>query len=312
MVVGPLVAVTAWMLKRTTREALSALAIWAIFVGITISNNLYTSHSWMPATLQGRTRLYFRDTAGPHSVAAILFFLHQWLLRPSMQFSLWLLEPGLPSYQILLLKYIPAILVLLGVIWIFLRRPPRITFIFFIALVHMAVFATRLPVTGHGGRCQPINLLLLFPCLLAGLLFLAERIPKRHFGASLAIAAAILIAAGAVSLRMWRSISMDSIEHINSSHGKAAEWLLRTLPSTRIAAYDIGRISFALKRPIVDLGGLTDPAYVPYLITGRAPLYLAKQQVNLVVLPSGPFASQLGFSQSELARSKVAEFCSPA
>jgi hypothetical protein len=228
-----------------------------------------------------------------------------------MQFSLWFIDSGLRPYQFFLLKYIPAVLAFLGVIWIILRRLPRIVFVFFLTLAHMAVFAIRLPATGHGGRYQPLNLLLLFPCLLAGLLFLVERMSKRHSGASLAIAAAILIPAGAVSLRMWRTISMDSIGHINSSHGKAAEWLLQTSPNARIAAFDIGRISFALKRPIVDLGGLTDPAYDPYLITGRVPLYLAKQHVNLVVLPSGSYSSQLGFSQSELARSKVAEFCTP-
>lgn len=311
MILGPLVAVTAWKLRRTTREALSVLAIWAMFVCITIGTNLYTSHSWMPTTLQGRTWLYFRGTSGPHSFASIRFFLTQWLLRPSMQFSLWFIEPGLASYQLLLVKYVPAVLTLLGVIWIFLRRPPRILFLFFVALAHMAVFAVRLPVTGQGGRYQPMNLLLLFPCLLAGLLFLVERMSKRNPGASLAFAAAIVIVAGAVSLRIWRSIGMDSIEHINSSHGRAAEWLLQAPPNVRIAALDIGRISFALKRPIVDLGGLTDPAYVPYLMAGRAPLYLSKQQVNLVVLPSGPFGSQLGFSQSELARSKLAEFCTP-
>lgn len=311
IVIGPLVAVTARIWERTTREALSVLAIWAMFVGIAISINLYVAHSWMPATLQGRTWLYFRDTSGPHSVASILFFFRQWLLRPSMQFSLWLREPGLPSYQLFLLKYIPAILALLGVIWIFLRRAPRTIFLFFIALAHMAVFAMRLPATGHGGRYQPINLLLIFPCLLAGLLFLVERMSKWNPGVSLALAASILIPAGAVSLHMWRTISMDSIEHISSSHGRAAQWLLKAPPTSRIAAFDIGRMSFVLKRPIVDLGGLTDPDYVPYLITGRAPLYLTKQHVNLVVLPSGPSGSQLGFSQSELARSKVAEFCSP-
>ncbi len=311
MILGPLVAIMAWRLKRTNREAFYVVAIWAIFVGIAVSTNLYTSHSWMPATLQGRTWLYFRGTIGPSSIASIRFFLRQCLLRPSMQFSLWFLEPGLPSYQLLLLKYTPAILVLLGVIWIFLRRLPRMAFLFFIALVHMAVFALRLPATGHGGRYQPLNLLLLFPCLLAGVLFLLDCVFRRNRAASRAIAAVILIAAGAVSLRMWRTISSDSIENIDSSHGRTAEWLLQTPPATRIAAFDIGRISFMLRRPIVDLGGLTDPAYVPYLMTGTAPLYLTKQQVNLVVLPSGPFGSQLGFSQSELARLKVAEFCTP-
>jgi hypothetical protein len=44
-------------------------------------------------------------------------------------------------------------------------------------------------------------------------------------------------------------------------------------------------------------------------MTAQAPLYLEKQRVNLVVLPSGPYAAQLGFSQSDLQRSKIVEFC---
>jgi hypothetical protein len=309
MVLGLLVVVTARVVKRTTREALYVLAIWAVFIGIAIGTNLYTSHSWMPGTLQGRSWLYFQSTSGPHSFRSISFFLHQCLLRPSMQFSLWLAEPGLSAHRLFLLKYIPVIPVALGMIWIFMRHPRRIVFLFFIASAHMAIFALRLPAVGHGGRYQPLNLLLLFPCLLAGLLFVLEPVCRRIRIAPLVPAAAILIAAGAVSLRMWRTITSDSIDHINDSHGRAAAWLLQTSPVTRIAVFDIGRISFVLNRPIVDLGGLTDPAYDPYLMTAQAPLYLEKQRVNLVVLPSGPYAAQLGFSQSDLQRSKIVEFC---
>lgn len=312
MVLGPLIVATAWAIKRSTREAISALAAWTVFVGITIGTNLYTSHSWMPATLQGRTWLYFRTKGGPHSLFSIEYFLFTWLLRPSMQFSLWIAGPDLPSYQAILLTCIPILIASAGAIWIFKQRPPRIIFLFFLALAHFAIYLFTFPTMGHGGRYQPLNLFLLLPCFFAGALFLSHRARKLHPQTSIAVATAALVVAGAMSLRVWRTVAIDGIGHINDTHGKAVQWVLQNEPATaRIAALDIGKISYALNRPVVDLGGLADPAYLPYLIGERAPLYLASQHVNLVVLPSGPLAGRLGFSQSELARSKVAEFCSP-
>jgi hypothetical protein len=312
MALGPLIVATAWKIKRSTREALSALAPWAIFVAIAVATNLHTSHSWMPATLQGRTWLYFQASGGPHSLLSIERFLFAWLLRPSMQFSLWVAGADLPPYQAILVTCIPVLIASLGAIWIFNQRPSRILFLFFLALAHFSIYLLRFPTMGHGGRYQPLNLLLLFPCLFAGLLFMFSRVRRLHPQAPIVFAAALLVAAGGASLRVWRTVAIDGIGQINNTHGKAAQWILQNQPATaRIAAFDIGRISYALNRPIVDLGGLADPAYDPYLISGRAPLYLASQHVNVVVLPGGVLSRGLGFSQSALARTKLAEFCVP-
>jgi hypothetical protein len=310
MALGPLIVATAWKIKRSTREALSALAVWAIFIAITVGTNLHTSHAWMPATLQGRTWLYFRASGGPHSLVSIEHFLFTWLLRPSMQFSLWIARPDLPSYQAILVTCIPILIASLGALWIFNQRPPRVIFLFFLALAHFFIYLLTFPTMGHGGRYQPLNLLLLFPCLFAGLLFLFNRARKLHPQTPIAIAAAVLVVAGAMSLRVWRTVAIDGIGQINNTHGKAAQWILQNQPATaRIAAFDIGRISYALNRPIIDLGGLADPAYVPYLISGRVPLYVQSQHVNILILPDGVLGGNLGFSQSELARTKLAEFC---
>jgi hypothetical protein len=126
------------------------------------------------------------------------------------------------------------------------------------------------------------------------------------------MAAICLVVAGAVSLRVWRIVTLDGIAHINATHAKAAQWLVQHESAVdRVAALDIGRISFALKNPVTDLGGLVDPAFEPYLTSGRVPLYLSQQHIHLAVLPQDSISNQLGFTNLQLEQAKVAEFCSP-
>jgi hypothetical protein len=311
MVLGPLIVATAWVIKRSTREALSALALWAVFLAITVASNLHTSHTWMPATLQGRTWVYFHGWGGPHSFRSIAIFLFGWLIRPAMQFSLWQSGPDVLLFRPGFLAFLPVVIALLGVFRILRSLPPRITFLFLLALAHFGLFLMTFPSMGHGGRYQPVTLLLLFPCLTFGVLWILEHARKLDPQIAIALAAAILLVAGAVSLRIWRTITIDGIGHINDTHGKAAQWIIQNEPANeQVAALDMGKISYVLNRPVVDLGGLVDPAYEPYLRSGRAPLFLEERHVSLVVLPSGGLPSQLGFSPSQLENAKLTQFCS--
>jgi hypothetical protein len=108
----------------------------------------------------------------------------------------------------------------------------------------------------------------------------------------------------------------STVSRLNRIHAlppcQAGRWILQNQPANaRVAAFDIGKISYVLDRPVVDLGGLVDPVYEPYLRSGRAPLYLEERHVSLVVLPSGGLAGQLGFSQSQLENANRAQFCYP-
>jgi hypothetical protein len=83
---------------------------------------------------------------------------------------------------------------------------------------------------------------------------------------------------------------------------------LANAPDGRTAAFDFGRISYTSKNQIIDLGGLTDPSFVPYMVAGRAPDWVNERHVQFIVLPSGKIPSLLGF---RLLPPEEIRFCTP-
>jgi hypothetical protein len=154
--------------------------------------------------------------------------------------------------------------------------------------------------------------LLLFPCLFFGLLWLLNHVVKGQTRFAAAVAVVVLIVAGVASLRTWRTVAIDGIAHINNTHGEMADWMLQNLPpNANVAAFDIGRISYTWGRGLLDLGGLVDPSYVPYLTSGHIPQYLEDRHVQYVILPSKA-ADEFGFTHDpSLRMTKLAEYCSP-
>lgn len=200
------------------------------------------------------------------------------------------------------------VLAVTGAVWL-VRAAPRIRLLFVFAAVHVCVFFLKFPATGQGGRYQPLTLLLLFPCIFFGLLYVLQR-TVRNKRAAAGISALLLLVCGGTSLRTWRIVSIYGIAHINNTHAQAARWLISNAPPTaKVAAFDIGRISYDWHHPIIDLGGLVDPSYTPYLLNHRVPAYVQQQHADYLILPSGTFASDLGFSQLPIS-TMVAEFCS--
>jgi len=96
---------------------------------------------------------------------------------------------------------------------------------------------------------------------------------------------------GAVlSVVTWRQATADATGHIDRTHRESARWIGSHVdPSEPIAAFDIGAIGFELAdRQIIDLGGLVDAEYLPYLREGRVCTYLAARGVRFIVLPERP------------------------
>jgi hypothetical protein len=243
-------------------------------------------------------------------------FLGAWIQRLPRQFSTKYVQQMQSFSEVhgsfALYGFLLFALAVLGVYALVSKRPARVSFLLLWAVLHSCIYLLTFPTGGHGGRYQPLNLLLLFPCLFFGVLWLLNKMSKGHAQSTTAVAVVALAIAGAASLRTWRIVTIDGVGHINNTHGKMAQWMLQNLPpDADVAAFDIGRISYTWGKGLLDLGGLVDPSYVPYLTSGHIPEYLAERHVQYVVLPSKA-ADEFGFTHdSSLTMTKLSEFCSP-
>jgi hypothetical protein len=173
--------------------------------------------------------------------------------------------------------------------------------------VHMLTYVAIFPNSGHGGRYQPLYLMLAFPLMFLGLRGCLQRMGG---GSRVPVAAIVAVAIGVGSIATWRTVTLDGLEHINNTEGRMATWVNENVPAgTAVASFDIGRISYDRTRgPVVDMGGLADPAFVPYLTSGRTAEFLNQQHVEFAVVPEGMLPV---LNLQEAVGPPLAEFCSP-
>jgi hypothetical protein len=90
----------------------------------------------------------------------------------------------------------------------------------------------------------------------------------------------------AATLPRWEAVLRDGTAVIDTTHERLALWISDNYPpNTRMAVFDIGAIGYFANVQVVDLGGLVDRNYLPYLISGRVPDYLQERGVEYVILP---------------------------
>ena len=289
LVLGPVFVIAAFIAKRVL--PLKILTGWGIGIGLLFLSNLLISHSLMPTTEQGRSWLWFHDH-GKHSLYSIWAFLASYATRMELQLPLVPLARWIQGACLLCLS-------LWGVARMLRLKNFGINLLVVLAITHFLVFLVAFPTIGHGGRYQPLFLLLIFPGLYFCPLFSRRAAPY------------LIAAGGLLSLTVWHIAVKDSIGHINETHGHAATWLRKHTPSgTVVASYDIGRISFDSNRTVLDLGGLVDPAYLPYLKESEAPRYILDKSVDFLVLPSGEYPYALGFTDL-YSYEEDAAYCTP-
>ncbi len=315
MIFGPLLIALSLLpsFGRTWRDRLILFAGWAPFAALMIANNLWTSGTLMPATLNGRSWLYFHQSGGRHSMLTIARFIGSWVERLPRQFSTrFLNQPhsivdlGSPAG---LLAVLLLILIALGAFSVLFSRRANLRLLLLWAATQFAIYLVNFPAGGHGGRYQPLNLFLLLPLLLLGVhrLLRLARVPSH--AAAVAVIGTTLVA-GALSLPTWARVTYVGIEHINDTEGQIAQWMRANVPTTNrhFAAFDIGRVSYDWGGPVTDLGGLVDPAYYHYLQDGRVPEYLRARHIEYLMLPSAGM-QDLGLNLNSLPP-PAAEFCS--
>jgi hypothetical protein len=193
-----------------------------------------------------------------------------------------------------LLVIIIFALLLTGLFHLLRKRAWHTLFLLVLAAVNFLVYCVIMPSTGQGMRYQAMMVVFIFPLIALGGLEIIEQLASRFnqlsrylnlFNAGMVSLVFILALS---SLYWWSEITDLGIRHINGTHIRMAKWLNENLPpSTRVASYDIGGIGFFANNQIIDLGGLTDPKFVPYLYSGSSAKFLKDQNIEWVVISAG-------------------------
>ena len=269
-------------------------------LGVSFAVNWAVTRTLLPLTMKGRQWLFFQNhTADGWRFAfertAVRRLLDVWTVRP-VDFDYSRLTAGAA------LLTLAALAALAGwALWRLARRgSARLLAVAMWAVALNATYLLMLPTWGHGGRYQPMTLLLMVPLLAAGVLHALRSLSLRAGAAATlanrvaVVGTTLLLAASAArSLSLWRGLTGNGIDQINQEHGAMAAWVASHVPpddqrARRIAAFDIGRIGYGLHGSLVDLGGLTDAAYLHYLETHTVPRYLRERGIRYLVLPTDP------------------------
>jgi hypothetical protein len=267
--------------RRGLADTLTTLGVAGVGVVAPVIVSLLTVGTPLPTTFAGRRWIHgYSEMSEP---AILVGFLRSWVAQLG-QFSL---GPG---------RRLLVLFVLLGLVGLFARFRHRRRRVFVLCLwagLHLVLYAIALPDTGHGGRYQPFTLALFFPLVALGALESASAIASRLRArwAQLALPAVALspvVGFAVLSLGIWSRILPVGVDHINGTHRRMGEWIRGHLPEDApVAAFDIGAMAYFSERPLIDLGGLVDRSYVPYLESGRVPEYLESRGDRYVVIPLG-------------------------
>jgi hypothetical protein len=170
-------------------------------------------------------------------------------------------------------------------------------------ILHNLAYAFFLPIPGTASRYGSINHLALWLALFIGLLRIAPRT-----GWFYGLAAGLLLIASANTV-YWNRVYDANLEHMQNVRIDATHYVINNLPpEDYCAAFDVGVMRFYSQRPIVDLGGLIDPALGEvYRTDGRIDRYLSERGVTCVILPGQTgttsqgwfdFAQKMGLTKS--------------
>lgn len=268
---------------RSLMDVIRAAIAAAVFIAPSLLLNLKTSGTVIPMTLKGRRILY----SGTDTLHVGRSSFRGLILNTSRQV---IAHHFFHTHSRLIL--LPAVvLFVVGMVVLCRNFCNRTSVVCLWAVLDYIAYCVTLPEVGHGGRYQPFVLLLFPPLMAVGLLYVFRR-TGRWAGAGRtgnALAWCAVLGVGlltATTLPRWKSALHDSVSHINSTHVKLAEWINQNYPpGTPMAVFDIGAIGYFAHIRLVDLGGLVDRNYLPYIVQRRVPDYLSERGIQYVILP---------------------------
>lgn len=322
----PIFLVGRWLIDGR-RRPFAAVSTLAWFLGpilvatlLVLANNLWTSGTALPVTMQGRRWLYFGLNAHPDLGGLLAEWeirIHRWYFR--------FVDETSGSSAVAVARLVVNLGLLFGLISLWRLKAWRTIFVLTLALATLAMYAMVLPAGGHGGRYQALLMPFIMPVFAIGLIAVGRwaggrlGLPPRPLDWS---AGVIVAAVAAVSINVmvkWAHLTGEAIRHINDTEVRMADWICSHVPKDdTVASFDIGGIGRFAEHRIVDLGGLTDPAFAPNLYAGSVAAYLERHSIVWLVLPTDPdrddadpasFVARLGLRDSgALAKEKVITF----
>lgn len=297
LVIGVLVLFKA-RADRSWLDCSFLLMVTGVAEAISFRVNWVSSHTLLPLTMKGRQWLYF----GPHPIN----FQNRAGLEAriiSRGLSTWTLGQVLTQHIPHVLLGLAGICCLAGAaalaICYFKERHYRTSATLLWMLILNAVYVVILPSPGQGGRYQPFQLLFFLPVAAIGAMRLLQwwfrtkeaKPSSTRFDFRLeAVVLVVLAVSTVVSIRQWRMTLSQGVDQMNVEHGAMATWVVQNISADdiskrRVAAFDIGRIGYSINGSLVDLGGLADADYLPYLFRGEVSLFLKQHRVQYIILP---------------------------
>jgi hypothetical protein len=279
---GALLAFLRFRQDRRVVTLISVLAPWLACVALYFGSNLLMMGQLAPQTLSGRRWMWFDGTAGIPKLAVALDLFGTWLSRlQEFTFGLnseaaFAISVGLSGYGI----------------WRIVRRGSagfRAVFVF--AVFHLAFYLVLMPSPGHGGRYQPFVPFLYGAGLGFGIQgvmrWLVTKFPVllRREAQLVAFGSSIFVATFAIAISDWNYMFRMAVQHIRVTELAMGAAINKLPAGAVVASFDIGGTGFVANRPIVDAGGLSDPAMAKQLMEGRIWEELHARNVEYLVLP---------------------------
>ena len=268
-----------WPLRRAWRAGVAAALPLVLLVVPYLLFNFSLSGRWWPNTFYAKQTEYATLLALPFLVRLGRVAL------PLLAGFQVLLVPGL-VYWILGIRHSPV------------TQYPSLLLPILYSLLHLLLYALRLPVTyQHGRYLMPVIPLLILIGVGGTARWLRPRHPvlwrrvlSRAWPVALGVTLLAFLAMGA------RAYARD-VQVIQSEMVAVSHWLAEnTEPDEWVAAHDIGAMGYFAGRPILDLAGLISPDVIP-LMDDEATLagyILAGRARYLVTAPGWPYQELTG------------------
>ena len=147
-------------------------------------------------------------------------------------------------------------------------------------LLHNLAYMFFMPVLGTASRYGALNHVILWILLAFGLSRLVQQPYVTRF-----MTGGLLLIAVANNF-YWNRVYDANIEHMVGVRIATARFVRDSLSAKdHCAAFDIGALRYFSQRPIVDIGGLTDPDEQEWFNANKTDLYLVEHGATCLILP---------------------------